>query len=39
VWADAFRPAVLASLERRFADRDDTTDAAPGVPADVGAHT
>jgi acyl-CoA thioesterase-1 len=39
VWADAFRPAVLASLERRFAGRDDTTDAAPGVPADVGAHT
>jgi acyl-CoA thioesterase-1 len=36
VWADAFRPAVLASLERRFPAGDDTTDAATGVPADVG---
>jgi lysophospholipase L1-like esterase len=36
VWADAFRPAVLASLERRFAAGDDTADAATGVPADVG---
>jgi acyl-CoA thioesterase-1 len=36
VWAGAFRPAVLASLERRFPAHDDTTDAATGVPADVG---
>ncbi|WP_430647817.1 SGNH/GDSL hydrolase family protein [Agromyces sp. GXS1127] len=33
VWADAFRPAVLASLEARFPADDG---AAAGAPADVG---
>ncbi|MCK8609188.1 SGNH/GDSL hydrolase family protein [Agromyces sp. C10] len=36
VWADAFRPAVLATLAERFPAGDDETDAAAGVPADVG---
>ena len=36
VWADAFRPAVLATLAERFPAVDDETDAAAGAPADVG---
>ncbi|MGR0221190.1 SGNH/GDSL hydrolase family protein [Agromyces sp. ZXT2-6] len=36
VWADAFRPAVLAALERRFPAGDDVTETAAGLPADVG---
>lgn len=39
VWADAFRPAVLASLAERFAPENGVTDAAAGVPVDVGGRT
>lgn len=36
VWADAFRPAVLATLADRFPTDPGETDAAAGLPADVG---
>ena len=36
VWADAFRPAVLATLAERFPTDPGETDAAAGLPADVG---
>ncbi|MGR2752962.1 SGNH/GDSL hydrolase family protein [Agromyces arachidis] len=36
VWADAFRPAVLAALAERFpAEAGGASDAAEGLPADV----
>lgn len=36
VWADAFRPAVLATLADRFPADPGETDAAAGLRADVG---
>ncbi|HEX6955140.1 MAG TPA: SGNH/GDSL hydrolase family protein [Agromyces sp.] len=36
VWADAFRPAVLATLAERFPTDPGETDAAAGLPVDVG---
>jgi acyl-CoA thioesterase-1 len=36
VWADAFRPALLASLAERFPTEGESTDATAEVPADVG---